>query len=73
MNTGFVMEPPVAKKRGRPPLPKSTPDKERIEILAEPHWLAKLDTAARAAGLSRAAYIRVAVNNQIAADRQASK
>jgi hypothetical protein len=40
----------------------------RIELQAAPEWIAKLDKAAAAMGLSRSAYIRMACNRQMTAD-----
>ncbi len=42
----------------------------RIELQAQPAWIKKLDKAADALGMSRSAYIRMACNRQMAADRK---
>ncbi len=42
----------------------------RIELQADPQWVAELDRAARSLGISRSAYIRMACNRQMAADRR---
>jgi len=53
--------------KGQPP-----PDEPvgRIELLAPERWIAELDAAADAMGLSRSAYIRLAVNKLMRADRR---
>jgi hypothetical protein len=54
--------------------PSSEPQMEapfdRIEFQAQPEWVRDLDRAAEAVGLSRSAYIRLAVSKLVAADRR---
>jgi hypothetical protein len=59
---------PLAKKR--PDREESQGDYDRIELQAETDWVKKLDAAAKAMGLSRSAYIRLACNKLMAADRR---
>lgn len=61
------------RKKDRPAAqPADTgPASGRIELLADPEWIAELDRAAEELGLSRSAYIRMACNRQMAADRKA--
>lgn len=40
----------------------------RVEFVAPPEWLARLDAAAAALGLGRSAYIRMACSRQMGAD-----
>lgn len=42
----------------------------RIELLAESAWIEQLDAAAKAMGVSRSAYIRMACNRQMSSDRR---
>lgn len=64
---------PMAKKK--PPPVKSTPGQDplatgRIELQALLSWIARLDAAADAIGVSRSAYIRMACNERMKADAQ---
>ncbi len=58
-------------KRKKPDQPISQPAFERVEFQAPPDWLPQLDAAAQQLGLSRSAYIRMACNRQMEADRRA--
>lgn len=64
---------PVGRKRNtephRKPLPVDPP-MGRIELVAEPAWIEQLDAAAKALGVSRSAYIRMACNRQMSSDRR---
>lgn len=61
----------VAKRKSdKPTTPASQPAFERVEFQAPPNWLPLLDAAAAALGLSRSAYIRMACNRQMEADRR---
>jgi hypothetical protein len=41
----------------------------RVEFVAAPEWLAEVDEFARALGMGRSAYIRMAVNERLDTDR----
>lgn len=56
----------VAKRQTKPPEPD--PPIGRIELQAEPEFIARLDAAARAVGLSRSAYIRLACHRLMMED-----
>lgn len=71
MATGTVTESrPVAKKRSDKGPPADEPSFGRIELQAPPDWIEQLDAVAAAVGLSRSAYIRMACNMKMAADRR---
>lgn len=76
MTTAPATEPRrVARKR--PPRPPqqaehdADPPFDRIELQAPLGWAEEVDKAAAALGLSRSAYIRLAVNERMTADRRA--
>lgn len=70
MATGILTEHRrMAKKKGGKPT--SEQPFERVEFQAPPDWVVQLDTAARAVGLSRSAYIRLACNKLMQADHKA--
>lgn len=54
----------------RHPSPDEPPF-DRVEFQAPPEWVRQLDAAAEALGLARSAYIRMACNRQMDADRRA--
>ncbi len=66
-NTALTELPRVAKPRPKPDQ-EPEPPIGRIELQADPKWIAKLDKAAAALGLSRSAYIRLACNRLMASD-----
>lgn len=43
---------------------------DRVEFQASPDWVRELDAAAESLGVSRSAYIRMACNRQMQADRR---
>ena len=49
---------------------EGTPIFGRIELQAPPEWIAELDRMAEAMGASRSAYIRMACNLKMVADRR---
>jgi hypothetical protein len=53
--------------------PSTGGPRERLEFWAEAEWMARLGAAAKALGLSRAGYIRMAVTRQLQADRRAEE
>lgn len=58
-------------KKPKPPrTPSAEPPFERVEFQASPEWVQQLDAAARAVGVSRSAYIRLACNKLMQADRR---
>ena len=62
----------VAKKQqGGDRRPEQAPAFDRVEFQAPPNWVLLVDAAAEALGVSRSAYIRMAVNRQMDADRRA--
>jgi hypothetical protein len=67
-----VLEQTVARKRNTEPHRKSGPAEPigRVEFQADPAWIRKVEAAAHAIGLSKSAYIRLAVNRQMAADKR---
>lgn len=70
MTTGLLTESrQVAKKKNPAQPPPTEPPFGRIELQAPPDWIAQLDAAAAALGMSRSAYIRMACNRQMARDR----
>ena len=63
----------VGRKKGPPPTSgtvSSTPPFERVEFQAPPGWTTEVDAAAGALGMSRSAYIRMAVARQMERDRR---
>jgi hypothetical protein len=60
----------VAKRQNDKPQVSSEPSFARVELQVDPAWLAELDACADALGLSRSAYIRMACNRQMTADRR---
>ena len=74
MSAGLLTEPVVAKEKRRKPgrigRPPSDQVLNRVEILAPPEWIDRLDDIARRMGLSRAAYIRLACNAKMQADEK---
>ncbi len=60
----------VAKRRHEPRPPALQPAYDRVEFQAPLDWVRELDEAAEALGLSRSAYIRMACNRQMDADRR---
>lgn len=77
MHNGCLTEPTVAKKQGRTPRPPEgppvEPQPERVEMQVPFGWIAAVDAAARAVGLSRSAYIRLAVARLMQSDRKAQE
>jgi metal-responsive CopG/Arc/MetJ family transcriptional regulator len=63
----------MARKKGPGRPPREEPGFERIELQVPPGFIARVDEAAKKLGLSRSAYIRFAVNQQIQRDRQAER
>lgn len=61
---------PVARKRTDAIQPQQEPPFERVELQAPPGWTEQVDAAAKALGMSRSAYIRMAVAKQMRRDRQ---
>jgi hypothetical protein len=70
MNAGLLTEPAVA-KRAKPAKP-SNPDPSfgRIELQAPPEWIEELDECAKAMGLKRAGFIRLACNRLMDDERR---
>jgi hypothetical protein len=66
-STGKTARKTSRKPAGRPPTAAET---ARLELQATPAWIAQVDAAAAALGLSRAAYVRMAVSKQMNADRK---
>lgn len=63
--------PPMAKNRKKPEGVSGAQEPltgDRIEFQAPAEWVARLDAAAAAAGMSRSAYIRMSVNKQMQRD-----
>jgi hypothetical protein len=64
----------VAKKRtARPPDITTASDEanfDRVEFQAPPGWAEEVDAAAKALGMKRSAYIRMAVNMRMKEDRK---
>lgn len=75
MQTVVLEHSPVAKSRRGELAPKPSADLAffRIELQAEPAWVEELNQAAKALGMSRSAYIRMACNRQMAADRRSQR
>lgn len=71
MNTETLERGRVAKKASKGDQPKPVESFDRVEFQAPPSWVTKVDRAAAALGMSRSAYIRMAVNRQMAADKKA--
>ena len=71
MPAGLFTEKQVPKRKPTPPEDQA-PDEliGRIELKAPVEWIAKLDAAAEAVGLSRSAYIRLACNKLIDSDKR---
>lgn len=61
---------PVARKTTVAAPPDDDKLDTRVEFVASLGWLAQLDRAAKALGMGRSAYIRMAVNRQMASDRR---
>lgn len=61
----------MAKKKPGGETPEGEQAFDRVEFQAPPSWVKKLDAAAAALGVSRSAYIRMACNKQMQADRKA--
>lgn len=74
MNAGTLTVPPAVARKIIPPTdpPPEDDDKldTRVEFVADVAWLAQLDKAAKALGIGRSAYIRMAVSRQMASDRR---
>lgn len=61
----------VGKQRDPRASSSKTPPFDRVEFQAPPDWVQQLDAAAEALGMGRSAYIRMACNRQMDADRRA--
>lgn len=70
MSNGTATERRVAKKTTTSSQPDPSPAFGRIELQASPEWIAELDAMAERMGMSRSAYIRMACNLKMAADRR---
>lgn len=70
MSTVASPERNMAKKKPDGPRQAKEPSYDRIEFQAPVDWVEQLDAAANAVGLSRSAYIRLAVNKLMQADKQ---
>lgn len=71
MFAGISPERALAKRKAdKPP---AQPAFERVEFQAPLNWLPLLDAAAASLGLSRSAYIRMACNRQMEADKKAKQ
>lgn len=69
----FVPEKPDVGRKKAPGKTPEEPSFDRIELQAPHEWVARLDEACRKQGLSRSAYIRLAVNERIYRDRLAER
>ena len=75
MSAGVLTESRMAKQRKNDDKKKVAQGGEsltggRIEFQAPEEWIARLDAAAAALGMSRSAYIRMACNRQMNADER---
>lgn len=71
MHTATTTEPkPVGRKKKPSETPSGEPPFERVEFQAPIGWSELVDEAAKQLGLSRSAYIRMAVSRQMQHDRK---
>lgn len=71
MPSVLVLDPVAKKKPDKSPVDEPLSLDGRVEFLAPLEWIEELERVAKAVGLNKSAYIRLACNRQMTEDRRA--